>query len=180
MSKDASTSTRSDAREQAQVAKPSVACKVALLCSIFALWLFVDQLVKLLLVDYPQGSVVGQMLFGLIDIRIVFNTGAAWGIFAGNPLALAVVSLAVCALLLVYFVWDKTQISRMQIVGIALVLAGGIGNAIDRFARGYVLDYLSTTFIDFPVFNIADIGVTCGIVLLFAGMICSMPKGEKA
>ncbi len=144
--------------------------KVVALCAICAAWLLLDQVVKALLSGYAQGMVVCSILFGLIDIRIVFNTGAAWGIFAGNPVLLGVVSVAVCALLLAYFVWDLKGIPLVQIAGIALVIAGGVGNAIDRFAQGYVLDYLSTTFMDFPVFNVADIGVTCGIVLLLVGM----------
>lgn len=137
---------------------------------ILAAWLVFDQAVKALLNGYAQGTVVTSILFGLIDIRIVHNTGAAWGIFAGNPDLLGAVSLAVCVLLLAYFIWDRASIPLMQIIGIALVIAGGLGNAIDRFVQGYVLDYLSTTFMDFPVFNIADIGVTCGVVLLFIGM----------
>ena len=50
-------------------------------------------------------------------------------------------------------------------LGAALVVAGGLGNAFDRFMLGYVVDFINLTFIDFPVFNIADIGVTCGFVL---------------
>lgn len=58
------------------------------------------------------------------------------------------------------------MLSTLQVVLIAIVAAGGIGNAIDRFMTGYVVDFICLDFIDFPVFNIADIGVTCGIVLL--------------
>ena len=57
-------------------------------------------------------------------------------------------------------------------------MAGGIGNAIDRFAQSYVVDFIEFSFIDFPVFNVADIGVTCGFVLLFIGLILAF-KNEK-
>ncbi len=62
----------------------------------------------------------------------------------------------------------------MEAVGIALIVAGGLGNALDRFTLGYVVDFIDTGVISFPTFNDADIGVTCGFVLFFAGMLWSM------
>ena len=62
--------------------------------------------------------------------------------------------------------------------GPSLGVAGGIGNAIDRFVRGYVVDLIDPTFIDFPVFNVADIGVTIGIVLFMASLIASSRRVE--
>ena len=50
-------------------------------------------------------------------------------------------------------------------------VAGGIGNAIDRFTLGFVVDFIEPTFIDFPIFNIADIGVTCGIILFIVSLL---------
>ena len=50
-------------------------------------------------------------------------------------------------------------------------MAGGLGNAYDRFFTGYVVDFINVTFMDFPVFNVADIGVTCGIVAFFVFVI---------
>ena len=56
------------------------------------------------------------------------------------------------------------------------MFSGGLGNAFDRFAQGYVIDFIDFTFIDFPVFNIADIGVTCGFVLLVIGYLLAARK----
>ena len=58
-----------------------------------------------------------------------------------------------------------------ELIGLGLVIGGGIGNAIDRFALGYVVDFIDLSFMDFPVFNIADIGVTCGLALFLIGWI---------
>ena len=58
-----------------------------------------------------------------------------------------------------------------ELIGISLVVAGGIGNAIDRFTLGFVVDFIEPTFIDFPIFNIADIGVTCGIILFIVSLL---------
>lgn len=63
------------------------------------------------------------------------------------------------------------RISWPELIGLGLVIGGGIGNAIDRFVLGYVVDFIDLSFMDFPVFNIADIGVTCGLALFLIGWI---------
>ena len=68
--------------------------------------------------------------------------------------------------MLAFFFWKANEINVVQTLGIALIAAGGIGNAIDRFSQGFVTDFIAVTFVDFPVFNVADIGVTCGVVIL--------------
>ena len=143
--------------------------KCALLALITIVWVVLDQWTKGLFADAAPGTLFGSALGGLVDFRLVHNTGAAWGIFADNTAALGVFSLAVVAALLVYFAWDVKSVSALQVVGIALIVGGGIGNAIDRFSQGYVTDFIAVTFIDFPVFNVADIGVTCGVALLLVG-----------
>lgn len=60
-----------------------------------------------------------------------------------------------------------------------MIVAGGIGNVIDRFVQGYVTDFIEFSFFDFPVFNVADIGVTCGFVLLFVGLAISWHEESK-
>ncbi len=54
-----------------------------------------------------------------------------------------------------------------------------MGNALDRFTLGYVVDFIEPVFIDFPVFNIADIGVTCGVVLVLVSMLVALRKDEQ-
>ncbi len=65
----------------------------------------------------------------------------------------------------------KFQFSTIQLLSVAIVAAGGIGNAVDRFITGYVVDFICFDFMDFPVFNIADIGVTCGILILVTNLL---------
>lgn len=150
-----------------------------LLAAVIVGWLALDQLTKAALGSVPPGQSAGMLLGGLIDLRLVHNTGAAWGVFAGNPGALAAFSLLVCALLLVYFFWARRTVNGLQTVGTALVVAGGLGNAWDRLTQGYVTDFLAVTFMDFPVFNVADIGVTCGVVLLLAGLALAWYRESK-
>ena len=137
------------------------------------LWVALDQFTKSLVAGQELGKMFAGPFFGLIDFRLVPNTGGAWGMFEGNTLALGVFSLVVCALLIGYYIWQRNEVNLVQTVGIGLIVAGGIGNAIDRFAQGYVVDFIEFSFFDFPVFNVADIGVTCGFVILFLGLAIS-------
>ena len=95
--------------------------------------------------------------------------------FSDSTFALGVTSLVVCILVTCCLVAYERIVLRpptvLEVVSMALVFAGGIGNAIDRFCQGYVVDLIRLTFIDFPVFNVADIGVTCGFVLLFLSLL---------
>ena len=145
--------------------------KVALLVVLVVAWVALDQWTKTFFVGVEPGTSFGLILGGLVNVFLVHNTGAAWGIFAGNPVALGMFSVAVVALMVVFFFWKAREINVVQTVGIALIAAGGIGNAIDRFVQGYVTDFIAVTFVDFPVFNVADIGVTCGVVVLVLGFL---------
>lgn len=150
-----------------------IAGKIAMLLIVAATWIGLDQWSKSLFEGAIVGEVYGSLFGGLIDLRLVHNTGAAWGIFAGNTSALGIFSVAVCVFLLGFFVFNARSINVVQSFGIALIIAGGVGNAIDRFTQGYVTDFLQVTFIDFPVFNVADIGVTCGVVILLIGLVAA-------
>ncbi|MFR4802125.1 MAG: signal peptidase II [Eggerthellaceae bacterium] len=111
------------------------------------------------------------------------NTGAAWGMFGDSTFALGVVSVVVCiAVVLVFLFYERAFGHRATALRPALSRScrGGIGNAIDRFVNGFVVDFIDLTFMDFPVFNIADIGVTCGFVLLVIGyLLATRPPSRK-
>lgn len=116
---------------------------------------------------FEPGELFGGPFLGLFDFRLVHNTGGAFGAFGDATLVLGALSLAVCLVVVVYLVKLAPRSSVPMVIGLALVFAGGLGNAVDRFSYGYVIDFIEPLFIDFPVFNIADIGVTCGIVIVF-------------
>lgn len=138
---------------------------------IAALWVLLDQATKIFFNSYQLGELIAGPFAGIFQFRLVHNIGAAWGMFGGAVIPLAIVSILVCVALAAYLFIAFPNSSSITAIGISLVVAGGIGNAIDRFALGYVVDFIETVFIEFPVFNIADIGVTCGFVIFFIGMI---------
>lgn len=132
-------------------------------------WLALDLVTKFYFNSgtFQVGQIIAGPFLGLFQFTLVHNTGAAWGIFSDSTQLLGAFSLVICALLLVYvFIINKTA-ALGEVFGLSLILAGGLGNAFDRFFTGYVVDFIEFTFIDFPVFNIADIGVTCGFVIFF-------------
>lgn len=124
---------------------------------------------------FNAGNVVGQHLggpfAGLFQFTLVHNQGAAWGIFSGSMIPLGVFSLVMCALIALYLFKVEPCSSLPEVLGLSMVFAGGIGNAIDRFALGYVVDFIDLTFMDFPVFNVADIAVTCGMALFLVSFL---------
>ncbi len=134
-------------------------------------WLAFDVITKCIFSPYAAGEVVADAWPGVLRFHLVHNTGGAWGMFGDMTIVLAVVSVLVCALLLVYVFVIAPSSSVGVVFGLALVIAGGLGNAIERFSHGYVTDFIEVTFVNFPVFNIADMGVTCGVVVFLVSLV---------
>ena len=140
-------------------------------------WLLLDYFTKRAFDAATVGEQLWSGIPGILDFRLVHNTGAAWGIFGGSTFALGIFAVVFCIVLLVVAHMRRTEAKPLEMAGYGLVLAGGIGNAIDRFMNGYVVDFIEATFIDFPVFNIADIGVTCGFAII---VLCYFLLGDKS
>ena len=103
---------------------------------------------------------------GLFYMTYLENTGAAFGIFQGQAFALGLVSMVILAAILVVILSGKIR-DRLLIWGLTLIFAGGVGNLIDRMARGFVIDYLDfSALFGFPVFNFADCLVVGGTGLV--------------
>ena len=121
-----------------------------------------DQAVKLLVVSTMQLGETGRFLPPLLQLTRVHNYGAAWSSFSGARWLLVILTAAGMAAI----AWLLVKIVRHPLGqwSLAIILGGGIGNLIDRVRLGYVVDMLETMFIDFPVFNVADVFVVCGTV----------------
>lgn len=120
-----------------------------------------DQLVKYLVrANIGLGEAV-PFLPHILQFTYVRNTGAAFSILTEHTWILALVSLVVSILLAVLLI-KKVFPHPFAMVSLCLVLAGAVGNLIDRAFLGYVTDMFQTLFINFAVFNVADICVVCG------------------
>lgn len=128
---------------------------------------------------------VGTMpaICGIIDYTFLpnGNNGAAWGIFAGKQTLLVLVTGAMMLAILAAMLFYRRRLSRPEFVALTLVLAGGIGNLIDRVGQGYVVDFIQFSFWKtFPIFNVADICVTTGVALLVLCILFANDKKEKS
>ena len=147
--------------------------------AIFAAALVVlDQIVKYLVrANIPLGGNVPFIPY-LLDLTYVQNTGAAFSMLRSHTwlltLTSAVVVLAMCALIVRGFFKN-----RLGLFSAALVLAGGMGNLVDRVLFGFVTDMFQTTFMEFAVFNVADCCITVGVPLLFLYVWLYVGKDEK-
>ena len=125
----------------------------------------VDQLVKyLVMTRIPLGEHV-PFLPCVLDLTYVQNTGAAFSMFSEHTWALALVSL-VMSVVLAMALWRGLFKHPLGRLTLTLLLAGAVGNLIDRFAFGFVTDMFRTLFIRFAVFNVADICVVMGGIAL--------------
>ena len=115
---------------------------------------------------------------GLFDFVLVHNTGAAFGMLQGAKVLFVVLACAVTACIVVYLCLAKSR-SRAFTVVLALIAGGAVGNVIDRVALGYVTDFVAVTFMDFPVFNFADMCITCACILLILWCLLSLREKPR-
>jgi signal peptidase II len=129
-----------------------------------------DQLSKLVALHQLSGRGVQTLLPGLLQQRLVFNTGAAFSMLEGNAFALGLVSSAV-AVGLVIWIQTSGALSRWQSLGLGLLLGGAIGNGLDRWRLGSVVDFLEFVPVQFPVFNLADTAINLAVVCLLIDLL---------
>ena len=137
-----------------------------------------DQLLKLWAISAlePIGSVT--VIENVFSLTYVENRGAAWGMLAGAKWYLILMPIVIIIGVLAFLIIKKLKDPAL-LWACTLIITGGIGNLIDRVFRGFVVDYLHATFIDFPVFNLADCCITIGAGLLILYVILSEIKEHK-
>lgn len=108
------------------------------------------------------------------------NYGGAWSIFDNSTLFITIVSFLIIVGI-IYYLFKNKVTKKIEIVGYSLLLGGAIGNLIDRIVYGYVIDFLDFYIFkyDFPIFNVADIGIVVGIILLLVSMILEVYKNDN-
>ncbi|WP_124098644.1 signal peptidase II [Ruminococcus sp. Marseille-P6503] len=150
--------------------------------AIIAVLTAIDQLIKFAVVKNIEiGEIIKVVKFGshdILSLTHITNDGAAWSIMSGKTWFLIGIPVAVIIAALVYM-YKKRGGSRLQTISLSLVIAGGIGNLIDRIRIKEVVDYILFEPIDFPIFNFADICVVVGAVLFCIYIIFLEGKGQK-
>ncbi|MGF1481941.1 MAG: signal peptidase II [Cyanophyceae cyanobacterium] len=115
---------------------------------------------------------------GVFHFTYVINTGAAFSFFRNGVRWLRWLSLAV-SIGLIALAWFGPRMKIPEQLGYGCILAGALGNGIDRFLFGYVVDFLDFRLIQFPVFNLADIFINIGIVLILIASFRTSPASRR-
>ena len=143
-----------------------------ILMAVFAaLILIADQVSKFLTV--AKIPLYGKVDFlpGIVSLTYVQNDGAAFSMLEGQQWLFAVVFAVFAAFIIWEFSKKRLPFTVFERFCIVAVFAGGLGNMINRLRLGYVVDMIATDFMNFPVFNVADIFITCGCILLMLHLI---------
>lgn len=137
---------------------------------VMAVSIILDQVTKLIVVKNMELHETAPFIKGIIEFQYIENRGAAWGMLSNNRwIFLAISAAALVALPILLYKYRSLHF--LFGFSLSLVIGGAAGNMIDRVFSGAVVDFLNFCFIDFPVFNIADICVTVGAALMFVYLI---------
>ena len=137
-----------------------------------------DLFIKKIVIDNIALYEDVKFIEGLYGWTYVQNTGMAWGMFNDNPALLSVITGVAVLLILVYITLPVKRAWAYEIC-IPMILAGGLANTIDRISRGFVVDYIKTLYVDFPVYNFADCLITCGAAVLMIYLIYEIVRDTK-
>jgi signal peptidase II len=152
--------------------------------AVAAIVVILDQASKRLIWAAFQDSGGMDLIDGVLRLRLSTNTGAVMGILSGSrPILVSVTIISIIAL--IYFAYRMRYAPAFKRVCLGMVLGGAFGNLIDRIATGKVIDFIDMGIgsLRWPTYNVADIAVTVGAVILIAGFACQkdpLPEGPSA
>ena len=125
----------------------------------------IDQVTKYLTVVNIDLYEVVEVIPNILSWMYLRNTGAAWSILEGQMWFFYIVTFIV-VVVVVYYLQKYGAQSSLLSLSLSFVLAGSVGNVLDRIRLGYVVDMIRIEFIDFPIFNVADMSLFIGVALL--------------
>ena len=137
-------------------------------------WLLIDQATKWWILEYAMKPPEPLRIAPFFNLVLGWNRGISFGMLGGHelpPWTLALFSGAIAAALIAWLLRTR---ERLVVTGLALIIGGALGNAVDRIHHGAVTDFLDFHLADWhwPAFNMADIGVVCGAGLLILDSLC--------
>ncbi len=133
------------------------------------IFLLIDQISKGLVNLYMNVN-ESIKLFNLLSLTYVHNTGAAFSMLEGARWLFIILGIIALNVIFIFFIKDK-KLNNFEIITYSLLLSGILGNLIDRFLYGYVIDFIDVNILNFAIFNFADSFMVIGVILLMIGMI---------
>ncbi len=152
----------------------SVFFAVVLCCSLIG----IDQLIKILVINYLKPIQYVDVLDGILRLRYVENTGAIFGSFATHTVFLTIFSVILLGITVFLLIKNKDK-NKFVNLCLLFMISGGIGNIIDRIRLHFVVDYIEPLFVNFAVFNFADCLITVGAFALIFYLIYDLFKDAK-
>ena len=137
-----------------------------------------DQAVKLYVTSHLALYETAPLLPGIVELFYIQNTGGGFSILTNHTQLLTVLTAALMAVIAFVLV-KRTFPHPLAMWTLTLILGGGLGNLADRVRLGYVVDMFNFQFMDYPVFNVADILVVCGTVCFAAYYLFLYDKPSK-
>lgn len=128
--------------------------------------ILLDQLVKYQIVAHLALGESVTVIPHVLSFTYLQNTGAAWSLFEGKQTFFTIITI-IAVVVVSYLLYRNRHGHWLFSLGLALILAGAIGNFIDRIRLGFVVDMFQTDFISFPIFNVADMALSIGVILIF-------------
>tara|TARA_B100001029_G_C14987749_1_gene410058 strand:+ start:471 stop:932 length:462 start_codon:yes stop_codon:yes gene_type:complete len=132
-----------------------------------------DQITKHIINDNYTSLINRDLLIFSLDY--VKNYGAAFNLFSGSRIFLSILSFLITIVLL-YIILYRKDIKNIDLLSYSFILGGTVGNGLDRIFKGYVIDFINLNFIKFPVFNISDISINIGLILIIYSLIKNKRK----
>lgn len=134
----------------------------------------IDRITKLLLINKEI-----TIIPNLLNFTYIENNGVAFGIASNNTILIVLLNVIILAIIIKFLKEKFSKTNYIIILSLIMILAGGVGNLIDRIAMGYVIDFIDINILDFPVFNIADISITVGVIMIMIILIKSLFEKEN-
>lgn len=140
-----------------------------------------DQLTKTWAVNVLMSGGPIKIWENVLHLHYISNYGAAWGIFSGKQVFLILLTSVIIIGMIIYMRrLPQNQFGRWAKLAFILIISGAIGNLIDRIVLGYVRDFIYFALIDFPIFNIADVLVVSGVILMMITLFCIKEEPSNA
>lgn len=143
-----------------------------------ALIIGMDQGLKFWIVDSIALGGFREFIPNVLSLTYVRNTGAAWSLLEGQMWFFLLATVVVVSIA-IYYLIKNVKGSRWLNFGISLIIAGALGNIIDRIRLGFVVDMFRTEFMNFPIFNIADCSLVIGVALIMIYLFMEDRKERK-
>ena len=144
--------------------------KRGIVAGVIAILIVLDQLVKAYVVQNIALGEIKSWIPNFVSLTYLQNRGAAFSILQDQQWLFAIITLVVMVGA-IWYLHKHMEDSLWMVLGLTLIIAGGLGNFIDRISQGFVVDMFHLDFINFAIFNVADSYLTVGVIILLIAML---------